>query len=105
MTKNDDALPEGARSVMPSAPSDVAAARRAAIAIIASEEIHAFARARHAAQRELVRALEIATTSEDVSKCLARFTVEASRDYAGPALSFHDYACKLGEPGHAPLRS
>lgn len=105
MTKNRNTLLQSQRRATSSTPSDVAAARRAALAIIASEGVHAFAQARHAAQRELVHALENATTSEDVNRCLARFTVEASRDYAGPALSFHDFACTLGEPAHAPLRS
>lgn len=105
MTKNTSPLPEGPMHQPTSIPSEVAVARRAAIAIIAKEGIQAFAQTREAAQRALVRALETARTPEDVSQSLARFTVEASRDYAGPALSFHDLACALGEPGSVPRQT
>lgn len=105
MTKDSSPLPEGPKHKPISIPSDVAAARRAAIAIIAREGIQAFAQAREAAQRALVQALETARTSEDVSQSLARFTIEAARDYASPALSFHDLASALGEPGSVPLQT
>jgi hypothetical protein len=68
--------------------SDVGIARRRAISAIATEDVETLAKARQAAQRNLVRAVENSTSAADIHRLLSLFAIEASRDYAAHALRF-----------------
>jgi hypothetical protein len=67
---------------------DAATARRRAISAIAAEDIEELSRSRYAAQRNLMRSIENATSAADIRQLLSLFAIEASRDYATRALRF-----------------
>ena len=67
---------------------DAGTARRRAISAIAAEDIEELTRSRHAAQRNLMRAIENTASAADIRRLLSLFAIEASRDYATRALRF-----------------
>ena len=67
---------------------DAGTARRRAISAIAAEDIEELTRSRHAAQRNLIRAIESTASAADIRRLLSLFAIEASRDYATRALHF-----------------
>ncbi len=81
-----------------SAITDIAAARREAIAAVISEDLETFSNGRRAAQRAFVHAVESSETTGDVRRSLTRFAIEASRDYAARALSFDARAAAAEMP-------